>query len=58
MSNEVYTDLERERFDNVDKYLDTKLKLDIIATLSKQCPDDCELGAKVREFINLQQDTL
>ena len=36
-------------------YLDLKLKFDIITSLANSYPNDQELGAKVREFIKLQE---
>jgi hypothetical protein len=55
MSNEVYTDLERQYLDTAANYLDTKLKLEIIKNLVEHCPNDVDLGAEIRKFINLQQ---
>lgn len=36
-------------------YLDLKLKFDIITSLTNSYLNDQELGAKVREFIKLQE---
>jgi len=36
-------------------YLDLKLKFDIITSLTKSYPNDADLGAKVREFVKLQE---
>ena len=55
MSNEVHTGLEKNNFNNKVKYLDLKLKFDIITSLANSYPNDQELGAKVREFIKLQE---
>jgi len=55
MSNEVYTGLEKDNFNDKVKYLDLKLKLDIITSLTNSYSNDQELGAKVREFIKLQE---
>jgi len=55
MSNEVYTDLEKDNFNEKIKYLDLKLKIDIITSLTNLYSNDQELGAKVREFIKLQE---
>jgi hypothetical protein len=55
MSNEVYTDLEREYLDKSDSYLDIKQQLDTVINLVKQYPNDADLGAKIREFVNLQK---
>jgi len=55
MSNEVHTGLEKNNFNNKVKYLDLKLKLDIITSLTNSYSNDQELGAKVREFIKLQE---
>lgn len=58
MSNEIYTDLERDylrskhQFKSI-KYIDASRQLDTIKELVHQFPNDMELGAKVREFINL-----
>ena len=51
MSNETYTDLEQE-------YINSKheaLRMEVIEMLVQKYPDDRELGAAVREFVNLKQ---
>jgi hypothetical protein len=55
MSNEIYTDLEKNNINDKIKYLDLKLKFDIITSLTNSYPNDQELGAKVREFVKLQE---
>ena len=57
MSNETYTDLEQEHLRSKLKYADVKLQLDIIKELVRQLPNDADLGAKVREFIKLQDNS-
>jgi len=55
MSNEIYTDLEKNNINDKIKDWDLKLKFDIITSLANSFPNDQELGAKVREFVKLQE---
>ena len=47
--HQIYTDLEEE-YNEEKNYL---LKLKIIETLVREYSNDADLGAKIREFINL-----
>lgn len=46
---QIYTDLEEEH--NIEK--SNLLKIKIIETLVREYSNDADLGAKIREFINL-----
>jgi len=49
LNQQIYTDLEEEH--NIEK--SNLLKIKIIETLVKEYSNDADLGAKIREFINL-----
>ena len=53
MSNETYTDLEQEAL----RERHNSMRMEIIEMLAHLNPNDADLGAKVREFINLQNKT-
>lgn len=50
MSNEIYTDLEKQVLEAKTKY--EILDLEVIKLLVKSHPNDADLGRIVREFIN------
>jgi hypothetical protein len=51
MSNETYTDLEKEYLKNKHKSISMK----VIEALVKQYPNDADLGKAIREFILLSK---